>query len=1406
MAPAPDVDSSGEVVGENPWEELAQKYWLDTVPSNVKPELIKTAFWDLLEQDSFALPSLLMLERLQILERFLWPTFSAESSNHHVLLVAIFFNVKQRAHLQDWAVFTDRPEEFSRLFRRILSLNLDSSLPILSRLSLLSFVVGAFQSLEKEHVRKECAPLVSVATWHNIHDEKARDRLLEANSSRKKAWRAAARRFEAADAEAQSRLRFDRAWLYAMLIDFVARLNVTKLAHSQEMVYCERFVEFLIDLVSQLPTRRYTNPLLQDLNILAIIRTSKLWEKDEGVTLRDLTRLLEHFQSFAIDDQGSGEIGSDGIRKTYYQQLDRLQRVSLQHFESKLKVLALSNFGSIDKRSELESHFSTLKDSELQELCVLLGFRTTYPASAGITSNRAVMMETLLTSFSKPQDFHQVVSKLSALPTAESLYDPTLLRNEFYDGSRPLGIPKLNLQYLTLSDFMWRSFQLYQAEAFYGIRKDLESIVKRMKPKAGKDRGSTIFEGFSKMALPIGEPAIIEVGPAKVGQLRPSFVRAEVILDVSRLTDNIRREWDGLRPHDTVFLLGVKPNDNSRLLSNGHSGEQGEDKPITSLRTAEVVQVLDDNGKPLRDPQTHGQRPRKRRLLLDLDPTPYASDETRPKGASIAKDSFNVIARRQGRENNFKPVLETIQKLVSSQASLPSWLQEVFLGYGDPSSASYPSIPNRIESIDYLDTFLDWQHLVNSFPGKTVEAASSPLSPPYIIETTSKVSEEPPTNPKKRRRDQMEQDSSAVKVSTYKPRNTGPYPMDVPKQNTVPFTPKQVEAIVSGTQPGLTVVVGPPGTGKTDVATQTINLLYHNFPSERILLVAHSNQALNQLFQKIIALDIDPRHLLRLGHGEEELESETSYSKYGRVESFLENRQTFLSEVDRLAKSIEAEGAHGSSCETADYFNQVFVKPAWARFWDVARADEATVQTVLAAFPFYKYFGNAPVTTLFPADGTLEDILDVASGCQYHIDKIFSELESIRPFEILRSPRDQANHLLVKEARIIAMTSTHAAMRRSEIAELGFHYDTLIMEEAAQVTEIESFIPCAMQNPDVKSGELPLKRIVLVGDHLQNSPIIQNLALRQYANFDQSLFQRLVRLGVPTVHLDQQGRCRPSIAELFSWRYDNLGNLPHLLEQPEFARANAGFRYEYQFIDVPDYQGAGEREPTPHFIQNLGEAEYAVALYQYMRLLGYPARSISILATYAGQRALIRDVLEHRCKKNKLFGMPRIVTTVDKYQGEQNDYVIVSMTRTRSVGYLRDVRRLTVALSRARLGLYVLGRRDLFASCFEMKPAMELFLQRPANLVLTTGEMFPTKRLLDGGDGDDEVTGTEMEGVEHLGQYVYEMTQAKANAMGGSGQVRIEGEEGQDQDAYANGDGDGDEVEEEDPLHDTDAV
>lgn len=75
-----------------------------------------------------------------------------------------------------------------------------------------------------------------------------------------------------------------------------------------------------------------------------------------------------------------------------------------------------------------------------------------------------------------------------------------------------------------------------------------------------------------------------------------------------------------------------------------------------------------------------------------------------------------MLIKRKGRENNFKPVLESIQDLTQADVPMPLWLQEVFLGYGDPAGANYTKLPSRPKSLDFRDTFIDWQHLLGSFP------------------------------------------------------------------------------------------------------------------------------------------------------------------------------------------------------------------------------------------------------------------------------------------------------------------------------------------------------------------------------------------------------------------------------------------------------------------------------------------------------------------------------------------------------------------------------------------------------------------------------------------------------------------------------------------------------------------
>ena len=219
--------------------------------------------------------------------------------------------------------------------------------------------------------------------------------------------------------------------------------------------------------------------------------------------------------------------------------------------------------------------------------------------------------------------------------------------------------------------------------------------------------------------------SILEAAPPRVGHDQPAYVRAEITLNVSRLADSLRRDWDSLRPEDTIFLMAVHAPNDSRMLTNGHNSYSSmQQSGMSTLRVAEVVQLLDENGRPVRQPahdpvNGYEPRPRIRRLIVNLDGATFQADTQRKeKGMPDVYEGLNLAVRRNKRENNFKKVLETIRNLAVSEVPIPLWLREVFLGFGDPTTATHTNLPNRLNLIDLQDTFIDWQHVVDSFPEK----------------------------------------------------------------------------------------------------------------------------------------------------------------------------------------------------------------------------------------------------------------------------------------------------------------------------------------------------------------------------------------------------------------------------------------------------------------------------------------------------------------------------------------------------------------------------------------------------------------------------------------------------------------------------------------------------------------
>ncbi|KAL3920403.1 MAG: hypothetical protein SGILL_003281 [Bacillariaceae sp.] len=1171
-------------------------------------------------------------------------------------------------------------------------------------------------------------------------------------------------------------------------------------------LFLHRSLELLIDLLSLESARLFLVSYLDSIDFCLRCRLAVGNEYATPENLRLVQYLLtkiNQLMSFPIQDTTRKSLSKVDMISMFHSRATTLQKMAYRHFPRDLQQVIYAGVGLLCadnsfKNSYLERSFVGFSDDNLADLL----FRMRLIGDKEKTRTRTFMLQVLANYLFIPPYPTDQLRLYPLYPTEGVLWDLSVIPASSYQlrATKVLALPKLNFQYLSFQDYLMRNFELVRLESAYEIRSDIVNVVKRVRPvlrQSNLDEDEEIhlkteFDGWSRMSLELVEPArITEVRPPKLGETISSRITMEFTIDLEPCGMSIRKEWEEVGEFDNLFLVTVDASkmngapapllkdfhlrhgahqmwdtdDGERRIPDDEDGTFPQRFGVALVRGCMVVSVRNEHGTLLSEPGVEipekELKSTKRVFRVVMDAAQYAAD-SRKGGASDLYQTFNLVVRRHGRENNFKSVLETIRGLMEGAGSidrvLPHWLQALLLGTADPKSASYDSETMKVyanktvgvnkpaDYLDFGDTFLSEKHLRSCFDGKEVTVDGKK-------KMASKKNESLRSNFKIRFSGNKRKEAVEALSLTFPKGVTG---------NPVRFTPLQVEAVRSGLSPGLTLVVGPPGTGKTDVACQIIASLYHSFPTQRTVVITHSNAALNDIFQKVMAReDVDERYLVRLGAGERDLETDSShdFTKIGRVAYSIKRREELLEKVQRISESLNisgkaqrgADGSPSYTCETASYFLKLHVERKMKEFEELCRENnlENEDDDVSHFFPFRAYFNTEHVTM------KASRVYFVA------LEKIFSELAEYRPFELLRTQRQRANYLVSKQARVVAMTCTHAALARSNLIELGFEYDNIVMEESGQMLEIESFVPMLLQkgsSDESVAGKSRLKRLCMLGDHNQLPPVVKNGSFSKYSNLDQSMFTRFIRLGVPFIQLDKQGRARPEILSLYNWRYNNLGSLDHVIKSKDFQLANPGFVRSFQAINVEDFDGKGETTPTPYYYQNVGEAEYVVALFQYMVLIGYSPDKISILTTYNGQKELINDIVSQRCGAGTpLQGIrPRAISTVDQYQGQQNDIILLSLVRTKSVGHLRDVRRLVVAVSRARFGLYVFCRFGLFSRCHELKPTMEQFASRPTKLQLILGETYPTDRK-DGDEVQDRNRVFEVEDVAHLGSIVHTM-------------------------------------------------
>lgn len=249
---------------------------------------------------------------------------------------------------------------------------------------------------------------------------------------------------------------------------------------------------------------------------------------------------------------------------------------------------------------------------------------------------------------------------------------------------------------------------------------------------------------------------------------------------------------------------------------------------------------------------------------------------------------------------------------------------------------------------------------------------------------------------------------------------------------------------------------------------------------------------------------------------------------------------------------------------------------------------------------------------------------------------------------------------------------------------LSIEFETVVIDEAAQSIELSALIP-------LKYG---CSKCILVGDPKQLPPTVLSREAARFS-YEQSLFVRMQVNHPNDVHLlDTQYRMHPEISQYPSQAfYDGKlldgEEMDSLRQQPWHDSPLLG---PYRFFDV---QGQHQSASKGHSLINVAEVNVALQLFERLTMdhQDYDfSRRIGIITPYKGQ------LQELKLNFGRRFGESIFKTvefnTTDAFQGRESEIIIFSCVRASpsgGIGFLDDIRRMNVGLTRAKSSLWVLG-------------------------------------------------------------------------------------------------------------------
>ncbi|GMH20618.1 hypothetical protein Nepgr_022459 [Nepenthes gracilis] len=285
----------------------------------------------------------------------------------------------------------------------------------------------------------------------------------------------------------------------------------------------------------------------------------------------------------------------------------------------------------------------------------------------------------------------------------------------------------------------------------------------------------------------------------------------------------------------------------------------------------------------------------------------------------------------------------------------------------------------------------------------------------------------------------------------------------------------------------------------------------------------------------------------------------------------------------------------------------------------------------------------------------------------------------------LEEARASLEASFANEAEIVFTTLSSSG--RKLFSRLTHGFDIVVIDEAAQASEVALLPPFC----------LGAARYVLVGDPQQLPATVISKAAGTLL-YSRSLFERFQQAGCPTFLLSVQYRMHPQIRD-FPSRYFYQGRLidsESVVSLPDERYYQDPLLRPYVFYDI--MHGRESHRGGSVSYQNAQEAQFCRRLYEHLqkiiKSLALGKVSVGIITPYKLQLKCIQREFEDLL--NSEDGRDLYINTVDAFQGQERDVIIMSCVRAsiHGVGFVADIRRMNVALTRARRALWVMGNAN----------------------------------------------------------------------------------------------------------------